>query len=107
MVDATGPLPPLTGQDRRRIAARTLADTPGIGCGSGRRRPAPALTGHRRERLVASTIEVRPPGTAVRRAVGTVRLAHPSTDGRNAWTGGAHPRTVPFGARMRPLAGLG
>jgi hypothetical protein len=55
MVDATGPLPPLTGQDRRRIVARTLADTPGIGCGSGRR-PASALTGHRRERLVASTI---------------------------------------------------
>jgi len=55
MVDATGSVPPLTGQDRRRIATRPLADATGVGCGTVRR-PTSALTGHRRDRLVASTI---------------------------------------------------
>jgi hypothetical protein len=55
MIDATGSVPSLTGQDRRRIATRSLAEATGIGCGTVRR-PASALTGHRRDRLVASTI---------------------------------------------------
>jgi hypothetical protein len=55
MIDSTGSVPPLTGQDRRRIATRPLADAPGIGCGTVRR-PDTALTGHRRDRLVEATI---------------------------------------------------
>jgi hypothetical protein len=55
MTDPTGPVPPLTGQDRRRIATRPLADATGIGCVTARR-PASALTGHRRDRLVESAI---------------------------------------------------
>jgi hypothetical protein len=55
MGDSTASEPPLTGQNRRRIATRSLADAAGIGCGTGRR-PSSALTGHRRDRLVESTI---------------------------------------------------
>jgi len=55
MIDSTGSVPSLTGQDRRRIATRPLADATGIGCGTVRR-PATAPTGHRRDRLVESTI---------------------------------------------------
>jgi len=58
MIDSTGSVPPLTGQDRRRIAGwagRLLADATGIGCGTVRR-PDTALTGHRRDRLVESAI---------------------------------------------------
>jgi hypothetical protein len=40
MGDSTGPAPPLTGQDRRRIATRPLADAPSIGFVTARR-PAP------------------------------------------------------------------
>jgi len=58
MIDSTGSVPSLTGQDRRRIAGwagRLLADATGIGCGTLQRPPS-ALTGHRRDRLVESTI---------------------------------------------------
>jgi hypothetical protein len=55
MTDPTGPVPPLTGQDRRRIATRPLADATGIGRAPARR-PATALTGHRRDRVVGSAI---------------------------------------------------
>jgi len=55
MAGFTGPAPPLTGQDRRRIATRPLADATGIGCGTVRR-PASALSSHRRGRLVEPAI---------------------------------------------------
>jgi hypothetical protein len=58
MVDPTDSVPPLTGQDRRRIATRPLADATGIG-GETVRRPASALTGHRRDHLARSTIYPR------------------------------------------------
>jgi len=58
MIDPADSVPPLTGQDRRRIvgrAGRLLADASGIGCGTVRR-PATALIAHRRDRLAESTI---------------------------------------------------
>jgi len=55
MHDPTDSVPPLTGQDRRRIATRPLVDAASID-GVTARRPASALTGHRRDRLVGSTI---------------------------------------------------
>jgi hypothetical protein len=55
MTDFRGPAPPLTGQDRRRIATRHLADATGIDCGAVRR-PASALTGRRRGRLAESAL---------------------------------------------------
>src|SRR5688572_697409 len=56
MIDSTGSVPALPGQDRRRAATRPLTDATGIGCGTVWR-PASALAGHRRDRLVESTIQ--------------------------------------------------
>jgi hypothetical protein len=55
MVDSTGSVHGLGGQDRRRIVTRALADATSIGCGLVRR-PASALTTYPTHRLVESTI---------------------------------------------------
>jgi hypothetical protein len=55
MADRTSPHPSMTGQDRRRIATRTLANTSVLA--SGRvRRPASALTHPHGHGVVQSTI---------------------------------------------------
>ena len=55
MVECTNPHRWMTGQDRRRIATRTLADTSGIAFGCVRR-PTSALTRPHRHVVVHSTI---------------------------------------------------
>jgi len=55
MTGATDSMPLLTGQDRRRVATRPLADASGIGRGTVRR-PASALTGDHRDRLVTPAV---------------------------------------------------